>query len=148
VSERSSRIIDDARLRALRALAAAATDGPWFGPRITDAWPPGELGVYAADDDDTPIPHAIIARMARQGEDTEDGARVLDDEAYNNAAFIAAAHPQVVLAILEQIDVTNAALAEALDLFDAVWCPEHGHAPRPEQLARAEALRKLVRPCR
>lgn len=40
----------------------------------------------------------------------------------------------------------RAALAEALDLFDATWCPEHGHAPRPEQLARAEELRKLVQP--
>jgi hypothetical protein len=38
----------------------------------------------------------------------------------------------------------RAALTEALDLFDATWCPEHGHAPKPEQLARAAELRKLT----
>ena len=36
------------------------------------------------------------------------------------------------------------ALAEALTIFDASWCPEHGHTPKPEQLARIEELRKLV----
>ena len=43
-----------------------------------------------------------------------------------------------------ELDATVKALAEALDLFDASWCPEHGHAPKPEVLARATALRKLV----
>src|SRR5947209_755403 len=43
-----------------------------------------------------------------------------------------------------ELDTMEQALAEALDLFDATWCPEHGHAPRPEQLARVEELRKLV----
>ena len=88
--------------------------------------------------------------------------------------FIAAASPGTVLALLDEIDGSRAPeahwecqqkidvleeqlaaaivarvearrdLDEALDLFDAVWCPEHGHAPKPEQLARAEELRKLV----
>lgn len=40
----------------------------------------------------------------------------------------------------------RAGLTEALDLFDATWCPEHGHAPKPEQLSRAAELRKLVQP--
>jgi hypothetical protein len=44
------------------------------------------------------------------------------------------------------LDETMRGLAEALDLFDTTWCPEFGHAPRPEQLARAEELRKLVQP--
>ena len=43
-----------------------------------------------------------------------------------------------------ELDATVKALAEALDLFDASWCPEHGHAPKPEVLARAAALRKLA----
>ena len=47
-------------------------------------------------------------------------------------------------ALLDEVDLLRLALTEALDLFDATWCPEHGHAPRPKQLARAEALRKLV----
>lgn len=38
----------------------------------------------------------------------------------------------------------RAALAEAIDIFDATWCPEHGHAPKPEQLERMSALRQLV----
>jgi len=42
------------------------------------------------------------------------------------------------------LDEVTKGLAEALDLFDAVWCPEHGHAPKPSQLARAAELRKLV----
>jgi hypothetical protein len=94
----------------LRALAAEATDGPWFGPRITDAWPPGEWGVYAADDDGTPIPHAIIARMPRQVEfDDESNEERLDrqaadDESRNNAAFIAAANPTAVIALLDEVD--------------------------------------------
>ena len=37
-----------------------------------------------------------------------------------------------------------AALHEALDIFDATWCPEHGHAPKPNQHARVAELRKLV----
>lgn len=35
---------------ALRSLLAAATPGPWLGPRITDVWPPGCLGLYALDE--------------------------------------------------------------------------------------------------
>lgn len=48
---------------------------------------------------------------------------------------------------MEHENVTlRAALTEALALFDATWCPEHGHAPSPEQLARIEVLRKMVKP--
>ncbi len=149
--------IDVARIRAF---AEAATDGPWFGPRVTDAWPPGEYGVYVADDHGDPIPFAIIARMDRPA----DGS---PDEQCANATFIAAANPRVVIELLDAIEgagapeahwecqqkidaleeklaATTNALTEALDLFDASWCPEHGHAPRADQLSRAEALRKMV----
>lgn len=44
------------------------------------------------------------------------------------------------------LDEATKALAEALAIFDATWCPEHGHAPKPEQLARVDELRKLVAP--
>ena len=43
-----------------------------------------------------------------------------------------------------ELDETTRALAEALDLFDANWCPEHGHAPRPEVFERITELRKRV----
>jgi hypothetical protein len=36
----------------------------------------------------------------------------------------------------------TAELTEALDIFNATWCPEHGHSPSPEQFARIEELRK------
>lgn len=42
------------------------------------------------------------------------------------------------------LDAAHDDLAEALDLFDRSWCPEHGHAPSPEVFARADALRKQV----
>jgi hypothetical protein len=35
----------------LRRLLAAATPGEWKGPRITDMWPPGCIGIYAVDED-------------------------------------------------------------------------------------------------
>lgn len=52
----------------------------------------------------------------------------------------------VPTSLLERVEQLQAGLSEALDLFDAVWCPEHGHAPKPDRLARAVELRKLVRP--
>jgi Ead/Ea22-like protein len=146
--------------KTLRDRAEAATAGPWFGPRLTDAGPPGEWGVYAADDHGAPIPGAIVASMPRlEGGDS--------GEQCANATFIAAAHPRAILDLIDEVDGARApeahwecqqkidtleeklvtltrALAEALDLFDAVWCPEHGHAPQPAQLSRAEELRKLV----
>lgn len=45
-----------------------------------------------------------------------------------------------------ELDETTRALAEALDLFDRHWCPEHGHAPSPVDLKRADELRKRVTP--
>lgn len=45
----------------------------------------------------------------------------------------------------EEIRLLHSALAEALDLFDQTWCSEHGHAPKPEQLARAAELRKFLK---
>ena len=42
------------------------------------------------------------------------------------------------------LDEMTKDFAEALDLFDANWCPEHGHAPRPAALERYAELRKLV----
>ena len=122
----------------LRARALEATAGPWCGPRITDAWPPGEWGVYAAEVDGDPIPHAIIARMER----TPDSEHNREERL--NAAFIAAANPQTIIALLDDLQQTRGALTEALDLFDATWCPEYGHAPKFAQLARVEVLRKML----
>jgi len=48
--------------------------------------------------------------------------------------------------LIDEIAKLRGALAEALDLFDATWCPEHGHAPKPAQHVRVAELRKLVNP--
>lgn len=42
------------------------------------------------------------------------------------------------------LDEVTIGVGEALDLFDAVWCPDHGHTPTPGQFARAAALSKIV----
>jgi hypothetical protein len=39
-----------------------------------------------------------------------------------------------------------AELVEALDIFDLSWCPEHGHAPRPEVFERIAKLRSCLTP--
>ena len=40
----------------------------------------------------------------------------------------------------------TAELVEALDIFDLSWCPEHGHAPRPEVFERITKLRSCLTP--
>lgn len=78
----------------LRALANAATTGPWFGPRITDNWPPGWVGIYAADEHGTPLPGDIVGVTGRYDEAT----------AKDDAAYIAAVDPTTVLALLDDLD--------------------------------------------
>lgn len=43
-----------------------------------------------------------------------------------------------------ELDGVVLGLGEALDLFDAVWCADHGHVPTPDQFARAAALSKTI----
>lgn len=45
-----------------------------------------------------------------------------------------------------ELDEMGKALGEALDLFDAAWCAEHGNAPTSAQFDRATKLRQLIRP--
>ena len=42
------------------------------------------------------------------------------------------------------LDEVTKDFAEALDLFDANWCPAHGHAPTSETFERAAALGKKL----
>ena len=42
------------------------------------------------------------------------------------------------------LDEATKDFAEALDLFVANWCPEHGHTPRPETFKRAAELGKKL----
>jgi hypothetical protein len=43
-----------------------------------------------------------------------------------------------------ELDEMTKALADALDLFDANWCPEHSHTPNPATFQWPAELRKLV----
>lgn len=43
-----------------------------------------------------------------------------------------------------ELDETLKDFAEALDLFDANWCPDHGHAPKLAAFKRAAALGKKL----
>ena len=43
-----------------------------------------------------------------------------------------------------ELDERTSALAEAIDLFDASWCTEQGHAPKPEQFRRIDDLREQL----
>jgi len=103
-------------LRKLRAIADGATRGPWR-PSAS------RTGVVAADD-------WWVATVSRI-------TPVLDVE------FIAASRAAVP-ALLDEVDRLRDAIADAIAIFDATWCPEHGHAPRQDQLDRIDALRKLV----
>lgn len=37
------------QIAELRAKWEAGTKGEWIGPRVTDMWPPGWIGIYAMD---------------------------------------------------------------------------------------------------
>ncbi len=80
----------------LEALARAATPGPWTGPRVTDQWPPGWLGVYACDDEDGQ-PYEVIGTTGHALADLT----VEQDQA--NARFIAAANPATILALVDRV---------------------------------------------
>lgn len=45
-----------------------------------------------------------------------------------------------------ELDAMTTALGEALDLFDATWCTEHGHSPTREQFEKATKLWQLIQP--
>ena len=43
-----------------------------------------------------------------------------------------------------ELDEVTRGVADALALFDASWCTAHGHTPSPDQLKRADELRKRL----
>ena len=76
----------DAELADIRSRVERATPGPWVGPRVTDDWPPGWVGVYAGEAvaGDAPVPSveaiplAVIGVCGRYDEaGVEDNARFI-----------------------------------------------------------------------
>lgn len=141
-------------LKPLRAITDASTPGPWRYDgvdivQLTDSSKGYPLDYYSDSKD------VAIGKCPTCG-NTDVGIQRRDD-----AAFIAATRI-VVPALIDEIELRREqvaplptlraeitrlreALREALDIFDVTWCPEHGHAPRPDQFARVEALRKRVK---
>ena len=86
-------------LDGLEATARAATPGPWMGPRVTDQWPPGWVGVYAADENGEPMPGDVVGVTGH----VSDGAT-----AHQDAAYIAAVSPDVVLKLIAVVRAAEA----------------------------------------
>ena len=134
-------------LKKWRSLADAATLDPWRYDgidivQLTDAGKGYPLDYYPDSKD------VVIGKCSTCG-NTDVGIQRRDD-----AVFIATARGAVpaLIEFLEAAEIATSAeiaqlreaLREVIDLFDATWCPEYGHAPRPEQLTRIAELRKLV----
>lgn len=83
-------------LQKLRALAMAATAGPWDM----------QTGVYADPDGDDDLSFARGPMIKRDSGDTWNGR--WRQQARANANFIAAANPTTILALLDRIDELEA----------------------------------------
>jgi len=79
---------------ALRSKAEKATPGPYYGPRVTDHWPPGWVGIYACDGDGTPIPGDIVGVTGRYDEEQQQA----------DAAYFGALAPERVLWLLNEVE--------------------------------------------
>ena len=90
---------------ALRALAEAATSGPWV---VGDRWTDGGGSAVSCVNryDDVSIEGAIVQAVNGEWPDEP------------NAAFIAAADPSTVLALLARLDEAEGLLAEATGTTD------------------------------
>ena len=107
----------------LRAAAMAATPGPW-STRAERA-----------------RPRAIVVAGTEQVADAAEHVHWTDSQCEANAAYIASASPDVVIALLDQLDALRAALEEACDGWRQ-FVMHTSSAPRtPEWLARIEQLR-------
>lgn len=87
-------------LAELKAKAEAATQGPW---RVDDTY---ETLVFLP----TTAPNESIAGVCGDGERISAQGTLCKDRCIANAAFIAAANPQVVLALIAEIEELNVEL--------------------------------------
>lgn len=101
---------------ALRALAEAATPGPWYS-EVKSFVLPARVGVEGHR---RSVGDYAIAAMCGDSIRPEPGSDAAD------AAYIAALDPQTVLALLDRLDALEAALDEA------VW----GFAGEPRRCSR------------
>jgi hypothetical protein len=126
----------------LRALAAKATPGPWtVGP----FWAI-DTGIYVAGD---------YCLATTQTDSEEEGVTSTAERKSRDAAYIAAASPDTILALLDRVEKAEAALtveriAEAMHDFDRSWVglgqpwSMCGMGNRKPYLDRAAALRAAL----
>lgn len=91
----------------LRSLALAATPGPW---RVYGPWP--KATVYV--DDDSEADDSIVPTWVADCGECDPHAGQIDCAQHPNAAFIAAASPDVVVALLDELDRARELRDEAI----------------------------------
>lgn len=98
----------DAQIAELRRLAEAATPGPWHDGAA------GNFRVYGPDGRD--VHSGPIAEVAHRRDPTT---------RRSNAAYIAAANPQAVLALLDDLQAVRGDLKFCLETMRQQFDPEH-----------------------
>lgn len=142
--------VTDDDLEKIRAITSGATPGPWRAS-------PSRTGVVSAADDwwvctvnrVTPVLDVEFIAASRTAVPAllDEVNRLREENRILTGRMeLTQGVSDKILEDLVDVEILRAALAEVLGIFDATWCPEHGHAPKPEQIARVEELRKLVRP--
>jgi hypothetical protein len=123
-------------LEAIKRRCEAATPGPWFGPRLSDDWPPGWVAVYAAYESGEPIPFAVIGICGR-----------FEEESINeNAEFIAHSITDIPALVAEVEKLRE--LEPLLTHAGIVKAQEDHNKLREERdrlVAEVERLRGLLR---
>lgn len=122
----------------LRALAEKATAGPWEVLDVTE-----HHGVYVEDQLGRTICDLYYLN-------SQTGAVVRQDRDLENAAYIAAASPDRVLALLDEVERLRAGVAQAEDWFRAyerqhrAKCSAEGDAKAQANKDRADYLAALL----
>ena len=116
---------------------------PWF----TGRWRDWHRGHGCAQDDGQPRSEAAVTEIAQHAANEGTGY-LTDAELACLRARTTSGDTLLVRALHELCDrrtevvQSRCELVEALDIFDATSCPEPGHAPKPEQSARIQELRR------
>ena len=142
--------VTDEDLEKIRAITDGTTPGPWRAS-------PSRTGVVSAADDwwvctvnrVTPVLDVEFIAASRTAVPAllDEVNRLREENRILTGRMeLTQGVSDKILEDLVDVEILRGALAEALGIFDATWCPEHGHAPKPEQIARVEELRKLVLP--
>lgn len=118
----------------------------WF----TSHWRDWHRGHGCVKDDGQPRSEAAIAEISQHTANEATG--YLTDAELGCLRARTTSGDTLLVRALEELrdrraEVTRRAaeLVEALDIFNASWCPEYGHTPKPEHFARIEELRKSIR---